>query len=276
MIQNKSASIYANIIYAIIIKKGEILMDPITVSVATAALTSLATKGADAPAKTLNLLWQATFGRWDEKLRQTVEANIRRYAKDIDDEVSKIPNESINNNPDISVIGPALEASKYYVEKTDVRKMFAKLIAAEFDARSSDKVHIAFVEIIKQMSANDAKLLKILPKVGPLAEFRLYVNDRKSYTSLGKDIIYIPGLIETNFENNAISINNLSRLGIVELSHISSLVDETIYKAYEAFDEYKQGTKIVQEHPDNYSSMEVSSGSFSITPFGDVFKKICL
>ncbi|MCI7600797.1 MAG: DUF4393 domain-containing protein [Megasphaera sp.] len=251
-------------------------MDPITVSVATAALTSLATKGADAPAKTLNLLWQATFGRWDEKLKQTVEANIRRYAKDIDDEVSKIPNDSINNNPDISVIGPALEASKYYVEKTDVRKMFAKLIAAEFDARSSDKVHIAFVEIIKQMSANDAKLLKILPKVGPLAEFRLYGNDRKSYTSLGKDIIYIPGLIETNFENNAISINNLSRLGIVELSHISSLVDKTIYKAYEVFDEYKQGTKIVQEHPDNYSSMEVSSGLFSITPFGDVFKKICL
>lgn len=251
-------------------------MDPITVSVATAALTSLATKGADAPAKTLNLLWQATFGRWDEKLKQTVEANIRRYAKDIDDEVSKIPNDSINNNPDISVIGPALEASKYYVEKTDVRKMFAKLIAAEFDARSSDKVHIAFVEIIKQMSANDAKLLKILPKVGPLAEFRLYANDRKSYTSLGKDIIYIPGLIETNFENNAISINNLSRLGIVELSHVSSLVDETIYKAYEVFDEYKQGTKIVQEHPGNYSSMEVSSGSFSITPFGDVFKKICL
>lgn len=251
-------------------------MDPITVSVATAALTSLATKGADAPAKTLNLLWQATFGRWDEKLKQTVEANIRRYAKDIDDEVSKIPNDSINNNPDISVIGTALEASKYYVEKTDVRKMFAKLIAAEFDARSSDKVHIAFVEIIKQMSANDAKLLKILPKVGPLAEFRLYANDRKSYTSLGKDIIYIPGLIETNFENNAISINNLSRLGIVELSHVSSLVDETIYKAYEVFDEYKQGTKIVQEHPGNYSSMEVSSGSFSITPFGDVFKKICL
>lgn len=251
-------------------------MDPITVSVATAALTSLATKGADAPAKTLNLLWQATFGRWDEKLKQTVEANIRRYAKDIDDEVSKIPNDSINNNPDISVIGPALEASKYYVEKTDVRKMFAKLIAAEFDARSSDKVHIAFVEIIKQMSANDAKLLKILPKVGPLAEFRLYANDRKSYTSLGKDIIYIPGLIETNFENNAISINNLSRLGIVELSHVSSLVDETIYKAYEVFDEYKQGTKIVQEHPGNYSSMEASSGSFSITPFGDVFKKICL
>lgn len=126
------------------------------------------------------------------------------------------------------------------------------------------------------MSANDAKLLKILPKVGPLAEFRLYANDRKSYTSLGKDIIYIPGLIETNFENNAISINNLSRLGIVELSHVSSLVDETIYKAYEVFDEYKQGTKIVQEHPGNYSSMEVSSGSFSITPFGDVFKKICL
>lgn len=251
-------------------------MDPITVSVATAALTSLATKGADAPAKTLNLLWQATFGRWDEKLRQTVEANIRRYAKDIDDEVSKIPNESINNNPDISVIGPALEASKYYVEKTDVRKMFAKLIAAEFDARSSDKVHIAFVEIIKQMSANDAKLLKILPKVGPLAEFRLYVNDRKSYASLGKDIIYIPGLIETNFENNAISINNLSRLGIVELNHIASIIDNTTYKAYETFGEYKQGVKLVQDNPDRFDSMKIFKGMFSITPFGDVFKKICL
>ena len=34
-------------------------MDPITVSVATAALTSLATKGADAPAKTLNQIGRA-------------------------------------------------------------------------------------------------------------------------------------------------------------------------------------------------------------------------
>ena len=252
-------------------------MDPIATSVTTAALTSLFTKGADAPAKTLNLLWQATFGRWDGKLQQIIDANLRRYAKDIDDEVSKIPNESINNNPDISVIGPALEASKYYVGKADIRKMFAKLIAAELDMRNSNKAHIAFVEMIKQMSTNDAKLLKILPPVGPLVEFRLYDKDHTAYTPLGsKDIIYMPNQIESNFADNAISINNLSRLGIVELDHVMTLTNPLVYKVYENLKEYQQGVIESQAYPELYSNVDISGGMVSITPLGVLFKEICL
>lgn len=52
--------------------------------------------------------------------------------------------------------------------------MFAKLIAADMDSRKERLVHPAFVDIVQQMSPNDAQLLKILPQVGPVAEIRLY------------------------------------------------------------------------------------------------------
>ena len=253
------------------------LVSTVTTAVVTAGLTSLASKGASAPAKTLNLLWQATLGRWDPLLQQIVNKNIKKYAKEIDNEVDKIPLERINSKPDISIIGPALEASKYYVDREESRKMFARLIAAELDLLTADKVHHSFVDIIKQMSSNDAKLLSILPNDGPLAQIQLYFKDGKSYIPLTvNDVILIPGLVETNFEDNAISINNLSRLGLVEIDHIMSISISEKYDAYKKLDAYRRGELSVNNFPEKYRSVEIKRGMFVFTPYGELFKKICL
>lgn len=256
-------------------------MDTVITTVATAAITagftSLASKGASAPAQTLNLLWQATLGRWDPKLKQIINKNIEKYSKEINHEIDKIPSEKINPNPDISIIGPALEASKFYVGKEESRKMFAKLIAAELNIETADKVHHSFVDIIKQMSSNDARLLTLLPTNGPLAQICLYSKNRKSYKQLTvNDIVIIPGHIENHFVENAISINNLARLRIVEIDHVFSVSDSSVYEPYKQLNEYKQGLQAVKEYPEQFSVVEVKGGMFAITPFGELFKRICL
>ena len=252
-------------------------MDSLT-TVALVTLTSaLAAKGAEAPAKTLNLLWQATLGRWNPKLESIVQKHIEKYAKDIDTEISKIPTESINPEPDISLIGPALEASKFYVAKEEAREMFSKLIAAELNIEKASQVHHSFVDIIKQMSSNDARLLKILPKTGPLCEIRLYPKEQNYYQLIGTaDMIYLPGQIDNNFTNNAISINNLSRLGLVEIDHIRSLTDETYYEPYKSLQDYQQGLEKLRSLPEEDKDLRLDKGMFSLTPFGDLFRKICL
>ena len=238
---------------------------------------TIAKKSAEAPAHTLNLLWKVTFGRWDPWMESIIRENIEKYAKDIDDEVSKIPSENINPEPDISLIGPALEASKYYVAKEKARKMFAKLIAAEMDVTKSGQVHHAFVDIIKQMSSNDAVLLKLLPPSGPLCEIKLYNEKGTRYIRLGTaDMIYIPDQIENNFTNNAISINNLSRLGLVEIDHVRSLADKAYYEAYKDLMEYQQGLLEFQARPEEHKEIRVDEGLFSLTPFGNLFREICL
>lgn len=257
-------------------------MDP---TIATAALTALATtlaaKGANEPAETINLLWLASFGRINPYLKKMVsehEANVLGYANSINDKVTPIPDECINKNPDISVLGPALEASKYYVENKTIREMFANLISSELDLRKADKVHHSFVDAIKQFSSNDAKLLSILPATGPLVEFRLYYQDDKNhYDRIGfMDTIYIPGLCDDNFESNAVSINNLNRLGIVEIDHIRSLTDKSHYKPYESLPLYLEGNVLLTQNPDKYSQFVMDEGMFIMTPYGDLFKSLCL
>ena len=190
-------------------------MDPNTVitTIGISAATQLITKGAKAPAKTLNLLWEATIGRINPYLEKSIEEhrkNVLKYEDDIKQEITNIPPDQINQSPDIGILGPALEASKYYIENEIVRKMFAKLIGAELDLRKSDKIHRSFVDIIRQMSSNDARLLPLLPLSGPIAEIRLFATDGNHYERFGpRDILLIPPTITNNFENNITPIYTL-------------------------------------------------------------------
>lgn len=234
---------------------------------------------AESAGKTLSIVWDGCFSglnTWGKKVMIKHERDFIAYKESVEKEVSVIPVPNLKE-PRLSIIGPAIESSKYYIEEPVIREMFARLIAADMDSSKSGYVHHAFVDMVKQMAPNDAKLLKILPRTGPLAEIRLYIKGHTAYTPLtSNDIIYIPGLIESNFANNAISINNLSRLGIVELDHVLTLNKSSFYKAYENLDEYKQGQKSMQSHPEKYDSVEISGGVFSITPLGEVFRRICL
>ncbi|MBT2721454.1 DUF4393 domain-containing protein [Bacillus sp. ISL-46] len=61
--------------------------------------------------------------------------------------------------PPLSIVGPALEASKFYIEEEELRSMFAKVVAASMDNRQASYVHPAFIEIIKQLSPVDALVI---------------------------------------------------------------------------------------------------------------------
>ena len=255
-------------------------MDPLLTTIAVSAATSLVTKGAEAPARTLNLLWQATFGRIDPYLQNMIDKHnqsVRKYSEVINNEIDPIPKEHVNQNPDISIVGPALEASKYYVENETIRNLFAKLIAAEFDLRKARFVHHSFVNVIQQMSPNDAKLLSAIEVNGPLAEFRIYLKGESTYRRIGpRDILLIPPYTKENFENNSISINNLARLGIVEIDRLQSLINVALYEPYKNLDYYQVGQRELNQNPNQFSKFEIEKCSYSFTSYGDLFKKVCM
>ncbi len=55
-----------------------------------------------------------------------------------------------------------------------------------------------------------------------------------------------------------------------------SLVDESCYAPYENLAEFKNGLLLVESNPELYTKVEVYKGMYSITPFGDAFKSICI
>ena len=224
-----------------------------------------------------------------KKWRASAEANIEKYKTEIAKELDKIEPEK-RTEPKLSVAGPALEASKYYIEEDELRSMFAKLIAASANTDYQDGAIPAFVEIIKQLSAFDAKNLIELKKITycqkPLVAGKLRLLNPE--TGMGRTIFehYIP-LADFNNENSniyAVSIDNLQRLGLIIIHHGSSakrefhdeLLNLDFYKEYKA--QLTELQKDVNRVNDYYIDKElvIEDATWNFTDFGELFIKCCL
>ncbi len=79
------------------------------------------------------------------------EYELQNYKEQIHNNVSLIPQENLIDPP-LNIVGPALEASKFYIDAKEIRSMFAKLISSSMDNRVNNFAHPSFIEIIKQLS----------------------------------------------------------------------------------------------------------------------------
>lgn len=78
-----------------------------------------------------------------------------------------VPPENIAT-PKPNVAGPALESLKYTGHEETLREMYANLLAASMDTRTATGAHPAFVEIIRQLTPDEARLLRLFTPPRPL------------------------------------------------------------------------------------------------------------
>lgn len=251
-------------------------MDEIVRSLLTAAGGAAISSVFKGPAETFSQLWYYNFGyKMDIKVRQRKQEVDNLFLKDIATEVSNIPIDQIQE-PKLSVLGPALEASKYYIDDEELRSLFAKLIAASMDNSKNEVLQPAFVEIIKQMSPIDAKnlinLYDIKDKQNPIVSIILESKDSKNYKEVF-DHFYIENIGNISHVRVASSLLNLKRLGLIEINYGVFLSDENRYLSYENHPIINQ---FKNEYNDNLHSIKLKKGLIKITNFGMDFCKICI
>ncbi|WP_101697164.1 DUF4393 domain-containing protein [Clostridium minihomine] len=95
------------------------------------------------------------------KIRQ--QAELKQYMIDIEKKASQIPESDICE-PKLHIIGPALEASKYYYEDKVLREMFANIIISAMDIKKQSINHPSFVDVLKQISPLDAHVISLFRK----------------------------------------------------------------------------------------------------------------
>lgn len=257
-------------------------------TILTSFATTMATKGAEAPANTFNEAWKYVFGPLDSFLLRKNEErkyNNERYVKALTEKIEQIPIENIQD-PKMSILGPALEASKFYIEEEDIREIFATLLAASFDSSKNPLLHHSFVEIIKQLSPLDARNLKFIAqrKRCPVAKYLL--QHEMGGQSLLKPLIFIPHDsdcgIESSLDNsmfdfdiNASSITNLERLGLIKVDFTSWLSSEERYI-------FLDNNPLTEVYKTSYiktkynEKLHIQKGLIDITPLGEDFYKVCL
>ena len=187
------------------------------------------------------------------------------------------PENIVSPEPYIAV--PALQYISYCMDNEELRDMYANLLASSMNKIVKNGVHPGFVEIIKQLSPDEAKILKYFSKVKALPTVSLRANNEKGEgTEKISNFSNVGELVkcEEKLEMNRY-FDNLIRLGLVEKAGpLTYLVGDNLYKPLENHEYIKYVKKSIEESEDAHNKSELKRSYMSITSFGEQFCNICL
>lgn len=253
-------------------------MDPMVTAAVTSFVTTVATNSSKAPLQTLDDLWYLAFGKVNHLAnlkRAKYEVATTQYKNLVAQKVLEIDDNNLIE-PSMSVVGPALEASRFYIEEQELRVMFANVIAASLDKSKSDKVHHSFVEIIKQLSPEDAinfRLFKVMDHQ-PVVQFKLNYLQKNGYLILKTNVFNDGSLSDiVTGDENAASITNLSRLGLVSISYEEQYQDKSNYSLFRNSSFYNNQVSLQNSET---TKVEIGEGIIRLTPLGKAFIDVCL
>ena len=238
---------------------------------ANKALTPLASS----VGHTLQDIWDLVFGGFGtyvDKKRAARLKDLEDFRESLTAKVSAIPEDSLCE-PKLSVIGPALEASKFFFEEPQIREMFARLIASSMNKELSSTVHPSFSAIIQQMSPLDAENLALFDRYTsfPVVEYQRKTRSEVGYITLFRNI-FVSNPNRTDLLSQSQSISSLEHLGLLQADYEHYLVDA---QRYGEFDRTSLYTALQNALGPEYE-LSIQNGLVTLTPLGQQFRSICL
>ncbi|MBR4334290.1 MAG: DUF4393 domain-containing protein [Clostridia bacterium] len=214
-----------------------------------------------------------------EKWVMQREYNLAETKKLLEYKLQNIKPELIEP-PEPYVAVPALQSISYCMDNNELREMYANLLANSMISVVKNGVHPGFVEIIKQLCPDEAKILRYIYEHKSIPTITLRWEDKegsgfellKNFSNVGE----LTGC-ETPFEM-AKYFDNLIRLGLINSSGVlSSLTNKDVYaplKEHSFIEPYKTYTN----ESDNAkgSELHILEGFMRISEFGKAFCYICL
>ena len=241
----------------------------------TEPLNQLLVPVASSAGKTLQDVWELVFGgfgNYVDKKRAVRLKSLEDFKASLENHVASIPPDQLCEPP-LSIVGPALDASKYYFEEPEIREMFARLIASSMNSQKSDSVHPSFSEIIRQMSPLDAQNLTYFTGSLPIVEYRKEDKGDGGYTVVLRNV-FLENPNEQDLTKQSISLASLARLGLINIDYDQWLSDEDVYSCFEKTDLYHDLKTQLQNS--GQTQPHIQKGVAIPTPLGTQFIEVCL
>lgn len=199
------------------------------------------------------------------------------------EKLKDVPPECIET-PKPNVAGPALEALRYTGHEESLREMYANLLAASIDTRTAQGAHPAFVEIIKQLTPDEARLLKlfVVSRPFPLITIRRSYKIETETERGGYDILKNFSLLGWEAgcdypESTPTYLNNLCRLGLVEIPTPYEYTGPGVYdeiESHQTIQEIKESLS-TQDLADKFT-IQIFRGGARVSDLGRLFCKTCV
>lgn len=206
------------------------------------------------------------------------EYNVAETKKLLEEKLKSVPPELIEP-PDAHIAVPAMQYISYCMDNNKLRDMYANLLANSMISVVKNGVHPGFVEIIKQLSPDEAKILKYLSTENTIPTVTLRYEEEdgsgidiiKNFSNVGE----VTGC-EKPFEVNKY-FDNLIRLGLLENGlALASLTDKKLYEPLKNHQYFLPLTDTTAVQKAGYFKAKFHESYMQITDYGKAFCGICL
>lgn len=208
-----------------------------------------------------------------QKYNIYAEYKLQNYRNELIDKANKIPTKNLTL-PRVNIFGPTLDGLKYNLDEEYIKDMFTNILLSDMDSTKQSKVLPSYVEIVRQLSKDDAELLQFIKEnhihTSPILKLKYNFNEG--------GYVYVSDRVGLIFHNDTIVldpiiIDNLCRLQLINLDFKETLKNTSIYdnefEKIKKLDEFKV-------LPNKVKELDYSKGLLKLTSFGKNFIDICL
>jgi hypothetical protein len=154
----------------------------------------------------------------------------------VSEKLKNIPEENITTPPP-QVAGPAVEALRFSGHDSNLRELYANLLATAMDKATIHQAHPGFVEIIKNLTSDEALVMQCFTTQNqyPLIDVRAKTKEGNQGYSIAfanyshlhkKAALQRPDLVPSY-------LDNLCRLGILEIPSMKNIIAPNTYEPLE-------------------------------------------
>jgi len=194
--------------------------------------------------------------------------------------LKNVPPENIIS-PKPNIAGPLLESLRYTGHETSLSDLYANLLASAMDKATAAGAHPAFVEIIKQLTADEAKLVGLFvhdmpfPTINVRWDYKNETAEKRggqallvNFSLLGKQAgVEYPQLTPTY-------IDNLCRLGLADVPAMVEYTGVGVYEPLEIAPEVQSTRAHIENNPEWKFTIE--RRSLIVTQLGKQFADLCV
>lgn len=204
-----------------------------------------------------------------------VEALKEHFIPKVDEKLKTIPEEK-RTAPDPLIAGPVLQAVRFASRHKELQDLFANLLVTAIDSDTLQNAHPAFVDIINQLSPDEAKILHYAAgqDLIPLVDVNLSAPGEEGSISWLRNISKLPFNAGcSHLKMGPSYIDNLCRLQIFDkpaFGHISAT------DAYSNILDEPFMSLIAQTEKQHLRKARIEKGYVRITDFGRQFINSCV
>lgn len=179
--------------------------------------------------------------------------------------------------PKLNVGGPALDALRYIGHEETLSDLYANLLATAMDKDTADSSHPSFVEIIRQMTADEAKIMKLFLDRNAFPSITIRAEIKNSNAGYDHTILinFLGDDAHCELPNmSPYYIDNLRRLGLVEILPMYGLHDSDGYSRLENGKETQETLLIISAQTEY--EPRIIRGGIKISPLGSLFLDACI